>query len=220
LSALDRRLFAHPAEIPRLDRPGIPAGSRSYPLIHAKGRPADLAGGRLSRDPGAAFVQVFFSSQATGRTESRNGSRILVVVTSIDLGNYRFLPPAAAPAAIPSVKRGGPCLSFTKRSSRADARLTRLERSEHPRSPATCATKRAGGAPPPLGRLPLRPQASAGLDCSRGVSRWVRRLNAMAAPASRQMLASAVHRRRRRGCCFLVARAKKMAPRRLLSSGR
>jgi hypothetical protein len=148
LSALDRRLFAHPAEIPRLDRPGIPAGSRSYPLIHAKGRPADLAGGRLSRDPGAAFVQVFFSSQATGRTESRNGSRVLVVVTSIDLGNYRFLPPAAAPAAIPSVKRGGPCLSFTKRSSRADARLTRLERSEHPRSPAACATKRAGGAPP------------------------------------------------------------------------
>jgi hypothetical protein len=32
-----------------------------------------------------------------------HGSRVVVLVPSIDLGNYRFLPPAAGPAAIPSV---------------------------------------------------------------------------------------------------------------------
>ncbi len=32
-----------------------------------------------------------------------HGSCVVVLVPSIDLGNYRFLPPAAGPAAIPSV---------------------------------------------------------------------------------------------------------------------
>jgi hypothetical protein len=59
LSPLDRRLFAHPAQIPHANRPGIPAGSRSYPLIPAKGRPAHPAGDRLVTDPRAAHMQAF-----------------------------------------------------------------------------------------------------------------------------------------------------------------
>ena len=43
------------------------------------------------------------SSQATGRDGIPHGSRVVVVVPSIDRGNYRFLPPVAGPAAIPSV---------------------------------------------------------------------------------------------------------------------
>ena len=43
------------------------------------------------------------SSQATGRNGMPHGSRVVVLVPSIDLGNYRFLPPAAGPAAVPSV---------------------------------------------------------------------------------------------------------------------
>jgi hypothetical protein len=58
LSAFDRRLSAHPAEIPRLDRPGNPRRKPSYPLIHARGRLAHLAGSRLTTDPGASCLQV------------------------------------------------------------------------------------------------------------------------------------------------------------------
>ena len=56
------------------------------------------------------------SSQATGRDGIPHGSRVVVVVPSIDLGNYRFLPPVAGPAAIPSVLARGSTVRVRQRA--------------------------------------------------------------------------------------------------------
>ena len=47
------------------------------------------------------------SSQATGRDGIPHGSRVVVVLPSIDLGNYRFLPPVAGPCRYPLRAREG-----------------------------------------------------------------------------------------------------------------
>ena len=56
------------------------------------------------------------SSQATGRDGIPLGSRVVVLVPSIDLGNYRFLPPVAGPAAIPSVLARGSTVRVRQRA--------------------------------------------------------------------------------------------------------
>jgi hypothetical protein len=77
LSRLDRRLSSHPAQIPHANRPGIPARSRSEPLIPARGQPAHLAGGRSEGGGRCGLCAELSPMQATAAVAIPLGSRVI-----------------------------------------------------------------------------------------------------------------------------------------------
>jgi len=103
---LDRRPFAHPAHIPHANRPGIPAESRSQPVIPARrtaGPPRRRSVGRRSRS--GAFAGVS-SLQATAPRSIPHGSRV-ARSRAVDRARQLPLSPIRPPAsaAIPSLRQ-------------------------------------------------------------------------------------------------------------------